>query len=1649
MKQVLGALTLRRLLGLIGLLLLCTGARADTLVWDPNTEPDLAGYKVYIAAGAVTNVVDVGPVASYSLSSLAAGTTYTIFVTAYNSAALESNPSAPLTYTPSGSSVVAPTITSQPSNVTVVAGSPASLTVQASGTAPLTYQWSKNGTAIFGATSATYSIASAASADAGSYTVAVGNSAGTVTSSAATITVQPAPIPPSITSQPSNVTVVAGSPASLSVQASGTAPLSYQWFKGASAISGATSATFSIASAASADAGSYTVRVTNIAGTVTSSAVTITVQVPPAITTQPSNVTVVAGSSASLSVQASGTAPLSYQWLKAGVPISGATSATYSIASATSADAGSYTVTVTNVAGNVTSSAATITVRVPPSITTQPSNVTVVAGSPFSLTVQASGTAPLSYQWFKGGTSIAGATSATYSVASAVANSAGSYTVRVTNIAGNVTSTAAIVTVQTPPTITTQPANLSLVTGTSGSLTVQAAGTAPLSYQWSKGGVAIAGATSSSYTISSASAGDAGSYTVRVSNSIGNVTSSAATVTVQAAPTAPSITTPPADITLVAGTSGSLSVQVSGTAPLSYQWFKNGATITGATASTYSIASATPADAGSYTVRVSNSVGNVTSAAAIVTVQSPPTITVQPSDVTLVSGTAGSLAVQATGTAPLSYQWFKDGTALSGATLASYAISSASANDAGTYTVLVSNVAGNVTSSPAVVTVQPAPTPPTITGQPTSISLVAGTSGSLTVQASGTAPLSYQWLKNGATISGATASTYVIASAASADAGSYTVRVSNSLGTVTSSAATVTVQVPPTITVQPTSISLTIGAAGSLSVQAGGTAPLSYQWFKNGSALSGATSATYTIASAANGNAGSYTVRVSNSAGNVTSSAATVTVQAAPTPPSITTQPVGVTVTDGSSINLSVQAAGSAPLLYQWSKNGAVIPGAVNPTYTVAAATANDAGSYTVEVSNSLGTITSSPAIVTVQAAVSAPVIVFQPLDTTVTAGSVATLAVQVSGTAPLSYQWFKDGVTLAGQINATLTVPFATAPDSGSYTVRITNPAGSVTSNPAILTVSSAISPIIVAPLTDVTVNLGSSFSLTVQVSGAAPLSYQWYKNGVAISGAVNGTYSVPVATSANAGNYTVRVSNSAGSITSNPATVTVFDPAPLSILSSPRDTTVNEGDMASLTVTADGEGPFSYQWLKNGSNMVGMISSTLGFFSTQLEDDASYSVIVSNARGSVTSDSAHLTVLGAPKIVTQPLATNVNVGTAAALEIVALGSGPLQYQWYKNGAAVAGATSPVLNLSSAAFADAGTYTITISNPLGTVTSRPMNLTVVLAPRLVSQPISTTVRDGVSFNLSVSATSDGPMTFQWYKDGLAIPGALASTLSFAPAREADTGVYTVVVANSSGSVTTSPANIVVLAAPRIITAPQSQTVYEDSPLALSVEYAGNGALAFQWYKNNMLLPNQTGASLLIPAAKPADEGSYTVRISNAAGNVTSAAAVVTIFGKPTIVQSPSSKSVNIGDSVFLTVQASGSGNLTFQWFKSGVPIDGATSVYLIVTVTDSSSFGSYSVTVSNDAGSVESAAAVISTASDPEAASGKLSISSADAGSPLQIQAKGVPGQTYDIQVSSNLSAGSWITIRTVTVGPAGTFVIDLSTASQNQYLFVRTVRR
>ena len=264
---------------------------------------------------------------------------------------------------------------------------------------------------------------------------------------------------PTITTQPAAQTAAVGGSATFSVTATGDATLTYQWSRDDVVLPSAQSATLTLSSLTAADAGNYSVVVKNALGSATSVAVSLTITgLPPAIVTSPSARTVSAGSTATFAVVASGSPTLTYQWRKAGVALTGNTSATtaaLTLANAQAADAANYDVVITNSVGSVASAVATLTVTpAAPSVTSAPTTQTSAPGATATLTVVASGTAPLTYQWRKAGVALTGnssATTATLSIAGATSADSGSYDVVITNALGSTTSAAITLNISVIP----------------------------------------------------------------------------------------------------------------------------------------------------------------------------------------------------------------------------------------------------------------------------------------------------------------------------------------------------------------------------------------------------------------------------------------------------------------------------------------------------------------------------------------------------------------------------------------------------------------------------------------------------------------------------------------------------------------------------------------------------------------------------------------------------------------------------------------------------------------------------------------------------------------------------------------------------------------------------------------------------------------------------------------------------------------------------------------------------------------------------------------------------------------------------------------------------------------------------------------------
>jgi Carboxypeptidase regulatory-like domain len=279
---------------------------------------------------------------------------------------------------------------------------------------------------------------------------------------------------------------------------------------------------------------------------------------------------------------------------------------------------------------------------------------------------------------------------------------------------------------------------------------------------------------------------------------------------------------------------------------------------------------------------------------------------------------------------------------------------------------------------------------------------------------------------------------------------------------------------------------------------------------------------------------------------NITLASCLVERTAPTTPPTVLVQPGAQTVVSGGFTRFSVLADGQAPLRYQWQRNGVDLVGATGPVLNWVAQTADNGALFRVRVSNPGGTVVSADAALNVTAAPVVPLsLVSQPPDVVVSAGSFAVFSVVATGSAPLAYQWQRDGVALAGETSSQLRLA-ATAADNGArFSVVVSNPANSITSRDALLTVTVPppnVPPVITSNPASQTATVGQQVRFAVAASSATPLRYQWRRNGTNLAGETADSLVLTAAQADNGAVFNVEVSNSDGVVVSANATLNVI---------------------------------------------------------------------------------------------------------------------------------------------------------------------------------------------------------------------------------------------------------------------------------------------------------------------------------------------------------------------------------------------------------------------------------------------------------------------------------------------------------------------------
>jgi len=451
------------------------------------------------------------------------------------------------------------------------------------------------------------------------------------------------------------------------------------------------------------------------------------------------------------------------------------------------------------------------------------------------------------------------------------------------------------------------------------------------------------------------------------------------------------------------------------------------------------------------------------------------------------------------------------------------------------------------------------------------------------------------------------------------------------------------------------------------------------------------------------------------------------------------------TVFAGTTVTFRMSATASRPYFFQWQLNGTNLPASTNNLLVLTNVTMSQAGSYSVVVSNSLGTVTNSALLTVIPLVINT-----QPQGQTVLAGSTVSLDVSCQNILPLTYQWRKQGANIPGATNNPLILTNVTLSQAGRYSVVVSNSAGTVTSSNAQLKVLALV--INTNPQSQ-TVFGGGTVSLGVSCQSVLPLSCQWRLDGTNLPGATVNPLVLSNVLMSQAGTYSVVVSNSAGMVTSSNALLTVI---PLIINTSPQSQTVFAGSTVNFGVSCESLLPLNYQWRLAGTNLPGATVNPLILSNVVLSQAGTYSVLVSNSTGWAVSAKAVLTVI--PLV----LDTNLASQTAFAGGTVSFGVScqsvlPLTYQWQLAGTNLPGATSNPLVLSNVDYGHAGIYSVMVSNSATTATSGSASLTVMpLAAWGQNYYGQTTVPAGLSNVVAVA-------TGEWHSLALGANGTVAA----------------------------------------------------------------------------------------------------------------------------------------------------------------------------------------------------------------------------------------------------------------------------------------------
>jgi len=920
-----------------------------------------------------------------------------------------------------------------------------------------------------------------------------------------------------------------------------------------------------------------------------------------------------------------------------------------------------------------------------------------------------------------------------------------------------------------------------------------------------------------------------------------------------------SVSISPSSATLDLGQSQLFTSTVTGgTGPYTYQWYLNGVAISGATASTWTF---TPSVSGSYNVylNATDSIGTKgKSNTAPVTVHPTLSVSVSPAVAACYVGQSQQfISIVSGGSPPYSYQWYLDGSPVSGATSASWTFAPVSTGIYLIYVKTTDAVGITAQSNTAQLTVSPPPVVGVTISQSGFLIEVGQSVFFNSSVTGGNPPYSYQWYLNGTAVAGANNPKWTFIPSS---AGTYNVylNVTDALGTVgVSNLATLIVSPSPTVLVTPASVALDIGEPWTFTASTfGGFPPFSYQWYIDGSPVINATGDTWTYTPFVLADRTVYVTATDSLGIECMSNTVTVTVSNAMNP---LVSPLSAIIDAGQSQMLAATVSGGTPPYsyqwYQWLPSGAVpFAGATDDTFTFMASLSSIGFDILyVEITDSLGVKVDCGATVIVNPPPAASI---SPASVVMDVGQSQQFAsFAVNGTPPYTYQWFIDDAPIAGATNSIWIYTPTTPQSVGAHTVSlvVTDSVNLAehSSNNATVTVN-PLPTILVSPAS-VALDIGEPWTFIASTSGGTPpfSAYQWYIDGIPVIGATNYTWTYTPLVLADRNVYATATDSVGFHCTSNVVLVTVS--SALNPKISPVSATLDLGQSQQYTVSVSGgTPPYSYQWyqwLPSGAvPFAGATSNTFEFTPVSIGLNIIY-VEVRDSLG-VKVDWGAATVVNPPlAVLVSPNSVVLDIGQSQLFtSAVVNGTPPYSYQWYLDSAPITGATSSSWTYT-ATLPDVGTHTVTLRVTDATNSIVSANSTVIVNPPLETSISSTFTEIDLGLSVSLTSTTSGgmmPYSFQWYVNGV-LASSTGATLTITPG---SAGTYAIVlnVTDALGSmVTSNTVTVTVNPDPTVAISPAIAII----PLGQNQTFTalitgGTPQYLYQWYVDGVLAVQTT-----------------------------------------------------------------------------------------------------------------------------------------------------------------------------------------------------------